>query len=76
MFKADQRRKHLQERMMTLKVQVQFLCPKIACARTVGKSFLEEASNNKCELGNKNVNPLPYPDIETGTHNVFLIIFA
>jgi hypothetical protein len=22
------------------------------------------------------VNPLPYPDIETGTHNVFLIIFA
>jgi hypothetical protein len=35
MFKVDQMKKHLQERRMVMKIQ--FLCPKIVCARAVGK---------------------------------------
>ena len=49
MSKVDQMRKHLQERRMVMKVQ--FLCPKIVCARAVGKLGLYVVMESVFGLG-------------------------
>ena len=49
MFKVDQMKKHLQKRRMVMKIQ--FLCPKIVCARPVGKLCLYVVMESVFGLG-------------------------